>query len=103
PLAGLDFSDEAIDAARKEAAEWGLQNAQFEVRDVADLPADDRYDVVTAFDCVHDQAKPRRVLAEARRVLNDGGVFLMFEPMASSNVEENIGNPMAIMSYGASL
>ena len=36
-LVGYTFSEEAIDQAQAEAAELGLTNARFEVRDVAEL------------------------------------------------------------------
>jgi SAM-dependent methyltransferase len=100
---GYDISPDAIDAARREAAAWGLINARFEVRDVATLPADARFDVVTAFDAIHDQVHPRQVLSEVRRVLGGDGTFVMVEGDASSNVEDNIGNPVAPLLYGISL
>jgi ubiquinone/menaquinone biosynthesis C-methylase UbiE len=100
---GYDFNAGAIAAAGAEADAWGLGNVRFEVRDVARLPGDDRFDVVTAFDCIHDQARPRQVLAEVHRVLVPGGMFVMFEPKASSHVEDNVGNLTAQICYGVSL
>lgn len=81
----------------------GLSNARFEVCDIATLPADARFDLVTAFDAVHDQVRPRQVLAEVRRVLGDDGAFMMVDMDASSNVEDNIGNPVAPLLYAVSL
>jgi hypothetical protein len=62
-LVGYDFSEEAINRARAEAAELGLTNARFELRDVSELDEPGRFDLVTAFDAIHDQAFPARVLA----------------------------------------
>jgi hypothetical protein len=57
---GFDFSEEAITAARAQAQEWDLANVTFEVRDVASLDHPEAFDVVTAFDAIHDQAaRPR--------------------------------------------
>ena len=98
---GFDLADDAIDAARKEAEAAGLSNATFEVRDVRQLPTDG-FDLVTAFDAIHDQADPAGVLRGAYDALSDGGVFLMVDINASSNLEENVGNPMATFAFIAS-
>ena len=101
---GYDLSVDAITAARTEAASFGLTNATFEVRDVTTMPAADRFDVVTAFDAIHDQAQPRRVLAEIRRVLADDGMFVMVDINASSDLADNIGgHPLAPYFYWISL
>lgn len=100
---GFDISPDAIESARREAAAYGLANVRFEVRDIADLPADADFDLVTAFDTIHDQVAPRRVLAEVRRCVRPGGVFMMVDMDASSNVEDNIGNPIAPFFYAVSL
>ncbi len=98
---GFDFSAEAIDAARKEAAELGLSNASFEVRDVADLPAG-AFEVVFAFDSIHDQKDPVGVLQAIHEALVPGGRFVMMDIKANSALEDNIGNPFAPLLYGIS-
>jgi ubiquinone/menaquinone biosynthesis C-methylase UbiE len=100
---GVDFSAEAIAAARQEASNFGLSNVRFEVRDASALPADATYDLVTAFDCVHDLAHPGRALAEIHRVLRPGGTLLMVDPLTSSNLEDNIEDPIAPFIYATSL
>ncbi len=98
---GLDFSDEGVTAGRTEAVEWGLKNARFDVHDVAKgIPG--KFDLVTAFDCIHDMAKPRQVLKNIAQALKPGGVFLMMDMAGSSKLEENIANPMAPLLYAAS-
>lgn len=99
---GYDFSEDAIAAARSEAQELGLANALFEVLDVAELDIDSGFDAVTAFDAIHDQAHPARVLAIIRRALRPHGVFLMVDIKASSKVEENIGVPWGSYLYAIS-
>ena len=96
---GYDFSEEAITAARAEAAAWGLANAWFELRDVTVLALEKAYDFVTAFDAIHDQAHPAQVLAGISRALRPGGAFLMVDIRASSNLEDNLGHPMAPFLY----
>lgn len=100
---GYDFSEVAIAAARREAAELGLTNARFEVVDVARLTDDARFDLVTAFDAIHDQAQPAAVLANVRRALAPGGTFLMVDIQASSLLERNLDVPWASYLYAISM
>jgi SAM-dependent methyltransferase len=99
---GIDFSDEGLAAARAEASQWGLTNAQFVAKDVAALEESETYDAITVFDAIHDQAHPAEVLANIYRALRPGGVFLMVDIKASSQVEDNIGVPFAPYLYTVS-
>ncbi|GAB4098719.1 class I SAM-dependent methyltransferase [Sinomonas halotolerans] len=99
---GLDFSPEAIGEARAEAAAWGLGNAKFELADVAELSDESAFDLVTAFDAIHDQARPADVLAAVRRALRPGGTFLMVDIRASSVPAENAELPWAAFLYAIS-
>ena len=96
---GYDFSEEGITTGRREAARLGLTNATFEVVDVAQLAEEDQFDLVTAFDAIHDQAEPRTVLTNIARALRPDGDFLMVDIAASSNLEDNIEHPMATFLY----
>jgi SAM-dependent methyltransferase len=99
---GLDFSADGIQAARAEASSRKLDNARFELADTAaELPG--QFDLVTAFDVIHDLAKPQVVLANIARALRPGGVFLMMDMAASSRLEENIEHPIGPLLYGASV
>ncbi|RFU19109.1 class I SAM-dependent methyltransferase [Geodermatophilus marinus] len=100
---GYDFSPEAIGRARAEAAAWGLPNARFELQDVAVLDRVDAFDLITAFDTVHDQAQPGQVLATIARALRPDGVFLMVDVTGSSEVADNVGMPLATFLYTCSL
>ncbi|HEV2068685.1 MAG TPA: class I SAM-dependent methyltransferase [Acidimicrobiales bacterium] len=99
---GYDFSEEAIEAARREAQALGLSNATFERRDVTDLGQSDRFDLITAFDTIHDQAHPAEVLAGVASALRADGVFLMVDIQASSNLEDNLDHPLGTFVYGIS-
>jgi SAM-dependent methyltransferase len=99
---GYDFSAEAVERGRAEAAAWGLTNARFEVLDVATLDEPERFDLVTAFDAIHDQAHPSAVLRAVARSLRPGGVFLMVDIKAASDVADNLELPMAPFVYTAS-
>lgn len=99
---GFDISDDAIVAARAEAAEWRLPNARFEVLDATRLPADPPFDAVFAFDAIHDQVDPAGVLERIHAALAPGGLFLMFDIKGASAVEDNLANPFAPLLYGIS-
>lgn len=96
---GIDFSDEALTAGRAEAAVWGLTNVTFETCDAATLDREATYDLVCAFDTIHDQAHPATVLANIRRSLRPDGTFLMIDINASSNLEDNVQIPWASFLY----
>ena len=96
---GYDFSDEGVAAGRAEAAEWGLTNATFEVKDVTDIAERERFELITAFDAIHDQREPRAVLRNIEQALKPDGTFLMVDIAASSKLEENVGNPWAPLFY----
>lgn len=96
---GYDFSPEAIDAARSEAFRMGLGNARFELQDVSELAVSKAFDLVLAFDAIHDQAHPASVLRNIHQALRPGGTFLMVDIKASSRLEENLDLPWATFLY----
>ncbi|MFF7246454.1 class I SAM-dependent methyltransferase [Embleya sp. NPDC008237] len=94
---GVDISTQGIAAARREAEELGLENAEFAVVDAAEPLGS--YDLITAFDVIHDLARPGRTLAAVSAALRPGGVFLMGEIAASSKLEENLDHPLGPALY----
>ncbi len=99
---GYDFSEEGVAAGKKEAKSWGLSNSKFAVKDVATIDDKAAFDLITAFDAIHDQAHPGRVLKGIADALRPGGTFLMVDIAASSNLEENLQHPLAPMLYSIS-
>jgi len=103
---GYDFSREAVDFATANAAANGLENIRFEVRDLSGFDEDapsEAFEFVTAFDAIHDQIRPDRVLKGIRNTLRPGGTFLMQDIQASSNVAENRDHVLGPLLYGLSL
>lgn len=96
---GYDFSEEGIRIARSEARSWNLTNAEFEVKDVSTLEGSRKFDFITVFDAIHDQAQPRRVLRGIYDSLKTGGYFLCVDIRASSNVEDNVEHPLGPLLY----
>jgi 2-polyprenyl-3-methyl-5-hydroxy-6-metoxy-1,4-benzoquinol methylase len=99
---GIDFSEEGLSVGAAEARSLGLTNATFVAADVAALDAAEAYDVITVFDAIHDQAQPAQVLHNIYRALRPGGVLLMVDIKASSQLEDNIGVPLAAYLYTVS-
>jgi 2-polyprenyl-3-methyl-5-hydroxy-6-metoxy-1,4-benzoquinol methylase len=98
---GLDKSEEGIAAARAEAAGAQLDNAEFHVGDSTELTG--TYDLITAFDVIHDLAEPARTLAAVSGALREDGVFLMGDIAASSRLEENLDHPLCPALYAFSV
>jgi 2-polyprenyl-3-methyl-5-hydroxy-6-metoxy-1,4-benzoquinol methylase len=99
---GYDFSEEGVGMGQKEAKSWGLSNAKFAAQDAAKVKDKAAFDLITAFDSIHDQAHPAQVLKGISDALRPGGVFLMVDIAGSSNLEENMEHPMAPMLYSIS-
>ncbi len=96
---GFDFSEEGLTTARKQAESEGLANVQFEVRDMAQLDQPERFDLITAFDAIHDQAEPDAVLRGIYRALKPGRSFLMQDIAGSSHVDQDIDHPIGTFLY----
>ena len=94
---GYDISEAGIASARGAAA--GVGNASFVVQDVAKLETRIPFDLITAFDAIHDPADPAGVLRRVRAALAPGGTFLMLDVCASSELADNVGLPMAPYLY----
>jgi SAM-dependent methyltransferase len=99
---GYDLDGAALERARREAARRGLTNLTFAECDAAALTVPDPFDVVFVFNAIHDQAAPDVVLRRIHDALVPDGVFVMDEPRLSSNLEDNIGNPLAPFTYAVS-
>jgi SAM-dependent methyltransferase len=100
---GYDLATDAIDRARDEATRCGLANATFEVADVAGLDTEPRFDIIVAFDAIHDLPDPLRVLRRARSALHPDGLLVVVDLDLSSDVLENVQNPLAPWFYMVSL
>ncbi|HEY0077200.1 MAG TPA: class I SAM-dependent methyltransferase [Pyrinomonadaceae bacterium] len=96
---GYDFSGDALAEGYVEAKRAGLRNVRFEMKDAAMLDDVERFDLITAFDAIHDQARPARVLEGINRALKPEGVFLMQDIAGSSHVHNNLDHPLAPFFY----
>jgi SAM-dependent methyltransferase len=100
-VVGYDVHEGSVERARASAAAAGLSDrVTFEVADGVDLP-EDRFDLVTTFDVVHDSVDPVGLMSAVRGSLREGGTYLMLEMNASHDVEEN-RNPLGRFLYNVS-
>lgn len=96
---GYDLSKEAIEGATKEGKEMNNSNVFFKVQDILDLSLKNEFDLITAFDAIHDQPKPDLVLKNINHSLSDKGVFLMQDILASTPLKDNISHPLGTFLY----
>ena len=99
---GYDFSVEGIAEASAEARDMGNTNARFAAQDVSTFSDAGQYDLITAFDVIHDQARPAAVLRAISDALTDEGVFLMVDVRAASDLKGNLAHPLGPFVYGFS-
>jgi SAM-dependent methyltransferase len=100
---GVDLCAEAFASTHSDAARRGLTNLSFRAEDLSQVESLGRFDLVTAFDAVHDQKDPQGLLHSVRRSLADGGVFLMQDIGGSRDLQTNRANPFAPLLYTLSL
>lgn len=99
---GYELSDQALREARTQADQRGLDNVRFEGRDLSDFgitAEQEAFELITAFDAIHDQAAPQSVLNGIYRSLRPAGTFLMQDIRASSHLENNLEHPIAPLLY----
>ena len=96
---GCDISHEGILSAKEEAKNMGLTNVQFEIKDALLVEKLGKFDLITAFDTIHDQVQPTEVLKAINASLDNDGFFLMQDIAASSKVEKNIDSVLAPTLY----
>ena len=102
---GFDISEEAIATANRVVAASSLSNLTFSVDDACAMPPAWRssYDLVLAWDVIHDVPRADLALAEIARVVATDGVASVMEILMHSDPRLNLANEMATLFYGASL
>ncbi|UVO49348.1 methyltransferase domain-containing protein [Sphingomonas sp. SUN019] len=99
---GYDFHEPSIAEANAHAAAHGLSDrVRFETAAAKDI-ADDGFDLITVFDCLHDMGDPRGCAAHIRQMMKPDANWMIVEPIAADRPEDNIGNPVSRLYYNAS-
>jgi SAM-dependent methyltransferase len=98
---GFDYHLPSVAAARDAAdAAEVADRVTFEAASAKEFPARG-YDLVAAFDCLHDMGDPVGVAAHVRSALADGGTWMIVEPFAHDRLADNL-NPVGRVYYAAS-
>jgi SAM-dependent methyltransferase len=102
---GFDLDEASIAAARRHAREAGVADrVKFEVADVTrTLPGEGTYDLVLAFEMIHDLARPVEALATMRRLGKSDAVRLVMDEKVAEDFEPATGNPVERLMYAASV
>ena len=100
---GYDPSQNAIDRARQQAGEQGLENVELVCARGEEVPAEPTFDLILTFDCLHDMTRPDRVTSAIRRTIHDDGTWLVKDIRSHHDFDKNLRNPMLAMMYGFSV
>ncbi len=77
---GFDLDAASVEAAQRNVREAGLENrVTIQLRDAGDSELAGHYDLVTAFECIHDMSNPVGVLATMRRLANGAGTVIVMD------------------------
>ena len=100
---GYDLDEPSIELARTNLREANLNGrVKFQVRDAADPALAGQYDLVTAFECVHDLSDPVGALQTMRRLVNGTGAVLIVDERVGDTFTP-AGNEVEGMMYGWSV
>ena len=98
---GFDFHAPSIEEARRHAEGHALgDRVRFEVAQAKEI-GEDGFDLITMYDCLHDMGDPRGCAAHMRRILAEGGSWMIVEPIAGDAPAQNM-NPVGRLYYNAS-
>ena len=99
----FDLDEASIALAHANVGAAGLgDRVSVQVRDAGDPALTGRYDLVTAFECVHDMAQPVRALRVMRQLAGDRGAVLVVDERVGDRFTA-AGNDVEWMMYGWSI
>lgn len=100
---GFDLDVPSIERAQENAKRNKLTDrVHFQVRDVGDPSLEGQYDLVTAFECVHDMNNPVSALRTMRRLAKKNGTVLIVDERVGDTFTAK-GNDVEWMMYGWSI
>jgi SAM-dependent methyltransferase len=98
---GYDVDEPSIAAARQNAADAGVADrVRFHLADAA--TAAGRFDLVAAFECIHDMPDPVGVLSTMRRIAEPDGVVLVVDERVAETFTAP-GDEVEQLMYGWSI
>ncbi|MGY1633152.1 class I SAM-dependent methyltransferase [Geodermatophilus sp. SYSU D01186] len=100
---GFDVDEPSVEQARRHAEQAGVADrVRFTAGDAATAGEDGGYDLVTAFECVHDMPDPVAVLGAMRRMARPDGTVLVVDERVAERFTAP-GDETERLMYGYSL
>jgi 2-polyprenyl-3-methyl-5-hydroxy-6-metoxy-1,4-benzoquinol methylase len=100
---GFDLDPPSIARAKQIAREYSVSDrARFYVHDVSEADLAGRYDLVTAFECLHDMSNPVGVLKTMRRLAGERGAVFVVDERVGDTFSSSESDVEATM-YGWSI
>jgi len=99
---GFDLDEPSVATARKHAAEAELDHrVRFHAIDAGDSSIPGPYDVVAAFECIHDMPDPVSTLETMRRLAGEDGIVVVMDERVSEAFSPD-GDEVEQLMYGFS-
>jgi 2-polyprenyl-3-methyl-5-hydroxy-6-metoxy-1,4-benzoquinol methylase len=100
---GFDLDSPSVEMARANAREMGVaETTTFQVRDAGDPALAGRYDLVAAFECIHDMSQPVAVLRSMGKLAGERGAVLVVDERVGEAFTP-AGTDVERMMYGWSV
>ena len=100
---GFDSDEASVDLARGNATAAALADrVKFHARDAGSPELAGRYDLVTAFECLHDMSRPISALRAMRHLAGDHGAVLIVDERVGDDFTA-AGSDVEWMMYGWSI
>ncbi len=100
---GFDLDAPSVEEAWANAHAYGLgDRLTFHARDAGSESLNGRYDLVTAFECIHDLGNPVAALRTMRRLAGDKGAVIVMDERVGDTFTAK-GNEVEWMMYGWSV
>jgi len=100
---GYEVSQAAIERGEEHKLGANVSNVTFHNVERDPLPDDERFDVITTFDCLHDMTHPDDAAAAIRVAIAPDGVWFIADINCGETFDENLENPVAPMLYALSV
>lgn len=100
---GFDLDEPSIELAIANAHEAGINGRlNFQARDAGDSSLKGQYDLVTAFECIHDMSDPVSVLRNMRNLVSNSGTVIIADERVGDTFTAT-GNDVEWIMYGWSV
>jgi ubiquinone/menaquinone biosynthesis C-methylase UbiE len=101
---GYDIDEESIAEARHFADQYGVSDrVHFHVCAIEEFKVTAPYDLVTAFECLHDMPYPVKALNRMREMASPGGTVFIADEGGEEGFSDNNKHPLGRFFYNVSV